>query len=134
MQAKQDATELQEKSKEMKGKIKEAEEAEKQVSHSCPLEWHLTEESRCRAAPSAAGGLPPAQARTPATHLLPVSRPTAAQLSEERDAAIVPIGNLVPDSVPLDDNEVRWAGGRERALPAVGGQAGAPCRAAVQAG
>ncbi|PSC72955.1 Serine-tRNA ligase [Micractinium conductrix] len=54
--AKQDATELQERSKEMKIKIKEAEELEK-------------------------------------------------QLSDERDAAIVPIGNLVPESVPVDDDE-----------------------------
>ncbi|KAL4434096.1 hypothetical protein ABPG75_000537 [Micractinium tetrahymenae] len=54
--AKQDATELQERSKEMKAKIKEAEELEK-------------------------------------------------QLSDERDAAIVPIGNLVPDSVPVDNDE-----------------------------
>ncbi|PRW57840.1 serine--tRNA ligase [Chlorella sorokiniana] len=54
--AKQDASALQEQSKEMKLRIKEAEELEK-------------------------------------------------RLSDERDAAIVPIGNLVPDSVPVDDNE-----------------------------
>lgn len=54
--AKQDAGALQEQSKAMKGKIKEAEELEK-------------------------------------------------QLVEERDAAIVPIGNLVPESVPVDDDE-----------------------------
>jgi hypothetical protein len=28
------------------------------------------------------------------------------RLSDERDAALLPIGNLVPDSVPVDDNEV----------------------------
>eukprot|EP00887_Chlorella_sp_A99_P003561 scaffold7.g3561.t1 len=54
--AKQDATELQEKSKEMKKGIKEAEELEK-------------------------------------------------QLAEERDAALLPIGNLVGDSVPISNNE-----------------------------
>lgn len=35
------------------------------------------------------------------------------QLSDERDAAIVPIGNLVPDSVPVDDDEVGWWACRE---------------------
>ncbi|KAI3434807.1 hypothetical protein D9Q98_002864 [Chlorella vulgaris] len=54
--AKQDATALQEQSKELKAKIKAQEEVEK-------------------------------------------------RLVEERDAAIVPIGNLVPDSVPVDDDE-----------------------------
>lgn len=54
--AKQDATALQERSKEMKARIKAQEELEK-------------------------------------------------SLSEERDAAIVPIGNLVPDSVPVDNDE-----------------------------
>lgn len=28
------------------------------------------------------------------------------QIISERDAALVPIGNLVHDSVPVDDNEV----------------------------
>ncbi|EFN57228.1 hypothetical protein CHLNCDRAFT_56101 [Chlorella variabilis] len=56
--AKQDATALQERSKEMKARIKAQEELEK-------------------------------------------------SLSEERDAAIVPIGNLVPDSVPVDNDEAR---------------------------
>ena len=69
LQAKQDATELQEKSKQLKVNIKVAEEVEK-------------------------------------------------ALAEERDAALIPIGNLVPDSVPVDDDEVRgrsvavWVGGR----------------------
>jgi hypothetical protein len=34
-------------------------------------------------------------------------------LAEERDAALIPIGNLVPDSVPVDDDEVgkgSWLG------------------------
>lgn len=40
-------------------------------------------------------------------HRCPPSPPVVlTQLSDERDAAIVPIGNLVPDSVPVDDNEV----------------------------
>lgn len=36
----------------------------------------------------------------------PGARTPSLQLSDERDAAIVPIGNLVPDSVPVDDDEV----------------------------
>jgi hypothetical protein len=57
VQAKEDATELQEKSKEIKARIAEAEKVEK-------------------------------------------------ELSEARDAAIVPIGNIVHDSVPVSDDEV----------------------------
>lgn len=32
----------------------------------------------------------------------------AKSAAEERDRAIAPIGNLVHDSVPIDDNEVCW--------------------------
>jgi seryl-tRNA synthetase len=57
LQAKQDATELQEKTKAMKASIAELEEKEKQII-------------------------------------------------ADRDAALVPIGNIVHDSVPISDNEV----------------------------
>lgn len=30
------------------------------------------------------------------------------QIIADRDAALVPIGNLVHDSVPVSDNEVSW--------------------------
>lgn len=46
------------------------------------------------------------QAPPPAPPPASPAGPPLLQLSEERDAAIVPIGNLVPDSVPVDDNEV----------------------------
>ena len=62
MQAKQDATALQEQSKAMKVGIKEAEEREK-------------------------------------------------QLQEALEASVLPIGNLVHDSVPVSDDEVGGAGG-----------------------
>lgn len=63
--AKQDATELQEASKAMKGGIKELEDREK-------------------------------------------------ELQESRDAALLPLGNLVHDSVPVSDNEVIMIVGQER--------------------
>lgn len=67
MQAKQDATELQEQSKGLKAKIAELEEKEKAII-------------------------------------------------AERDAALVPIGNIVHDSVPISDNEVRVCVDTERPL------------------
>jgi seryl-tRNA synthetase len=59
LQAKQDATELQDKTKAMKASIAELEEKEKQII-------------------------------------------------ADRDAALVPMGNVVHDSVPVSDNEVRY--------------------------
>lgn len=61
-QAKQDATELQEQSKVLKASIAELEEKEQAII-------------------------------------------------AERDAALVPIGNIVHDSVPISDNEVGWGRG-----------------------
>ena len=58
LQAKQDTAALQERSKEMKAAVKEAEDGE-------------------------------------------------AALAAARDEALLPIGNIVHDSVPIDDNEVR---------------------------
>lgn len=76
------------------------------------------------------------QAKQDATELQEQSKVLKAQIAEleekeqaiiaERDAALVPIGNIVHDSVPISDNEVRswgtlvgwwwavgWGGGRE---------------------
>lgn len=60
------------------------------------------------------------QAKQDATELQEQSKGLKAKISEleerekniiaERDAALVPIGNIVHDSVPISDNEV---GGRE---------------------
>jgi len=59
---------------------------------------------------------PPLQAKQDASELQDQSKAVKAKIAEleareqqiiaDRDAALVPIGNLVHDSVPISDNEV----------------------------
>lgn len=64
--------------------------------------------------------LPPTQAKQDASELQEASKGLKAKIAEieerekaviaERDAALVPIGNVVHDSVPISDNEVGLGG------------------------
>lgn len=109
--AKQDATELQARSRRLatRASIWPAGRPAPAPHHACPrphaCSWCLQEQSKAMKA-----GIKELEEEE-------------KRLAAERDAALLPIGNLVPDSVPISDNEVR---ARHSVSPQMDGEAGAP--------